>query len=64
MNKHVRNGIIYTKIKHVLTGRSWNFDAADKLDVLCHLLGKNILVGIRTRPPKLGVPSPFLDIYI
>ena len=43
-------------MKHLVSGLCWHFDTESKLDVLCQLLGKNILVGIRVHPPKLGVP--------
>jgi hypothetical protein len=48
-------GIIYSKIKHVVSGLCWHFDMQEKLDVLCQLFGKNLLVGIRVHPQKLGV---------
>jgi len=56
MQKHVRSGLIYSKVKHLVSGLCWHFDTESKLDVLCQILGKNILVGIRVHPPKLGVP--------
>jgi hypothetical protein len=55
MQKHVRKGLIFRKIKNEVTASCWRFDTESKLDVLSQLFGKNIAVGIRERPPKLGV---------
>jgi hypothetical protein len=40
--------------KHVKNGLCWNFDMDAKLDILSKFLGKNILIGIRVCPPRLG----------
>jgi hypothetical protein len=55
MMKYARSGVIFKKIKVDATALCWRFDTKTKLDVLSQLLGKNIAVGIRRRPPKLGV---------
>jgi hypothetical protein len=55
MQKHVRCGIIYSKVKHIVSELCWYFDTQEKLDVLCQLLGKNHLVGIQVHLSKLGV---------
>jgi hypothetical protein len=52
MNKHGQNGIIYTKIKHVVSGRCWHFDTKDKFDVLCQLLGKKHFGGNSMSPTQ------------
>jgi hypothetical protein len=55
MQKHVRIGIIFRKIKNEVIGLCWRFDTESKLEVLAQLFGRNITIGVRRRPPKLGV---------
>jgi hypothetical protein len=55
MQKHVRSGVIFKKMKVNVTALCWRFDTQRKLDVLSQLCGKNVSVGFRKRPPKLGV---------
>jgi hypothetical protein len=55
MQKHVRSGVIFKKMKVKVTALCWRFDTKTKLDVLSQLCGKNIAAGFQRRPPKLGV---------
>jgi hypothetical protein len=43
MQKHVRRGIIYKKIKTEVTAWCWRFDTESKLVVLSNLFGKILL---------------------
>jgi hypothetical protein len=54
MYTHVRENIVNMKSKRIINGFFFCFDTEEKLDVLCRLLGKNVVFGIRKRPPKLG----------
>jgi hypothetical protein len=54
MQKHIRAGIIFQKTKVQVTASCWKFDTEAKVEVLSQLLGLNINVGIRRRPPELG----------
>ncbi len=40
MQKHIRSGLLYNKIKHIVNGMCWNFNMDAKLDILSKLLGK------------------------
>jgi hypothetical protein len=46
LQKHIRKGIIFRKIKNEVIAWCWRFDTESKLEVLSHLFGKNDAVGI------------------
>ncbi len=54
MRTNIRDGVTYAKSKRIIKGFMFRFDTEEKLEVLCRLLGKYVVFGVRQRPPKLG----------
>jgi len=55
MRMNIQDGVTYAKSKQIIKGFMFRFDTEEKFEVLCRLLGKYVVFGVRQCPPKLGI---------